>query len=63
VETVIRFAETLRFKGNRPVVTLVKQVYHTGVKLSKRAMAEVEKRLQRLPNLPKWFIEISGKSP
>jgi len=63
VETVIRFAETLRFKGNHPVVTLVKQVYHTGVKLSKRAMAEVEKQLQRLPNLPKWFVEISGKSP
>ena len=63
VETVIRFAETLRFKGKHPVVTLVKQVYHTGVKLSKRAMAEVEKQLQRLPNLPKWFVEISGKSP
>jgi Rhodopirellula transposase DDE domain len=63
VETVLRFAETLNFKGNHPVVTLIKQVYQTGVKLSKQAMAEVERQLQRLPNLPKWFVEISGKSP
>jgi hypothetical protein len=63
VETVLRFAETLNFKGNHPVVTLIKQVYQTGVKLSQQAMAEVERQLQRLPNLPKWFVEISGKSP
>jgi hypothetical protein len=62
VETVLRFAETLSFKGKHPVVTLVQQVYQTGVKLSKQAMAEVEKQVQRLPSLPKWFVEISGKS-
>lgn len=60
VDTVLRFASTLTFKGKKPVVTLVEKVYHTGVKLTKMAMVEVEKQLQRLPNLQKWFVEISG---
>lgn len=62
VDTVLRFASTLTFKGKNPVVTLVEKTYYTGVKLTKLAMAGVEKQLQRLPNLKKWFVEISGKS-
>jgi hypothetical protein len=61
VETVLQFAQTLSFRGKNPVVTLVKEVYNTGVKLTQTAMAEVEKQINRLPNLPKWFIEIGGK--
>ena len=61
VETVLQFAQTLSFKGKNPVVTLVKKVYNTGVKLTQTAMTEVEKQINRLPNLPKWFIEIGGK--
>jgi hypothetical protein len=37
---------------------LIDRVYHTGVKLTEEAMAEVEKKIQRLPNLKKWFVEI-----
>lgn len=62
VETVLNFAATLTFKDKHPVVTLVKKVYEPGVKLTQKAMAEVEKQLQRLTNLKKWFVEISGKS-
>ena len=62
IDTVLRFASTLTFKGKNPYVTLVQKVYHTGVKLTQQAMAEVEKQLQRLPNLKKWFVEISGRS-
>jgi hypothetical protein len=61
VETVLHFAKTLTFKGKQPVVTLVETVYKTGVKLTQQAMAELEKQIQRLPNLPKWFVQISGK--
>jgi len=61
VDTVLHFAETLTFKGMRPVVSLVEKVYNTGVKLTQQAMAEVERQIQRLPNLPKWFVEITGK--
>ena len=43
VDTVLRFASTLTFKGKNPVVTLVEKIYYTGVKLTKLAMAQVEK--------------------
>ena len=62
IQTVLHFAETLTFKGKHPTVTLIDKVYQTGVTLTKQAMAEVEKQIQRLPNLKKWFVEISGKS-
>jgi hypothetical protein len=61
VETVLHFAETLTFKGQQPVVTLVETVYKTGVKLTQQAMAQLEQQIKRLPNLPKWFVEITGK--
>ncbi|MDF5731054.1 MAG: ISAzo13 family transposase [Rhizonema sp. PD38] len=62
LDTVLQFASTLTFKDKNPVVTLVNQVYATGVKLTKLAMAEVEKQIQRLPNLKKWFVEILSSS-
>ena len=40
------------------MVKLVTQVYETGVKLSQQAMTELEKQLQRLPGLEKWFVQI-----
>jgi hypothetical protein len=61
VETVLHFTETLTFKGQQPVVTLVETVYKTGVKLTQQAMAQLEQQIKRLPNLPKWFVEITGK--
>ena len=58
VDTVLNFARSLRFKGQRPVVKLVNQVYETGVKLSPKAMNELENKFHRLPGLEKWFVEI-----
>lgn len=63
VETVVNFAKTLTFKGNRPVVRVVTQIYETGVKLSANAMDELEKQFQRLPGLEKWFVEIPVNGP
>ena len=59
VETVTRFAHSLTFKGKQPTVNLVSQTYHTGVKLTQKDMAELEKKLHRLPGLEKWFVEIN----
>ncbi|MFQ3616400.1 MAG: hypothetical protein SNJ57_04180 [Cyanobacteriota bacterium] len=59
VETVVRFAESLTFKGQRPIVSLVTQAYETGVKLTQAAMADLEKQVHRLPGLEKWFVEIT----
>jgi hypothetical protein len=51
-------AESLTFKGKNPVVKLIDKVYRNGVKLTQEAMAELEKQINRLPHLPKWFVEI-----
>lgn len=51
VDTVLQFASTLTFKGKNPVVTLVERVYHTGVKLTKKAMAKVEKQTSSFTKL------------
>lgn len=59
VETVLNFAQTMTWNGHHPVVQLVEKTYHTGVKLTQKAMAELEKRLGRLPNLEKWFVCIA----
>ena len=57
-ETLLRLASTLTFKGRNPVVTLVEIIYHTGVKLTQQAMADIEELIHRLPTLKKWFVEI-----
>ncbi len=58
LETVLAFAQTMTWRGNSPTVTLVSSVYHTGIKLSKTAMDELEKQVSRLPKLGKWFVDI-----
>ena len=67
IDTVLNFARTMTWKGQNPVVRLVTEIYKTGVKLTKQAMAEVENQIQRLTcvlvhdeqlNLGKWFIDI-----
>ncbi len=63
VDTAVRFAETMTWKGRRPVVELVTTVYHSGVTLTKEAMAAVEARVTRLPGLAKWFVDIDGRAP
>lgn len=58
METVIGFAQTLSWKQQKPVVRVVKQVYQTGVKLTQKAMEQLEKRFERLQGLGKWFVII-----
>ena len=41
------------------MVALVTTIYQTGVKLTKEAMEQVEAQITRLPNLGKWFVDIS----
>lgn len=58
VRTVLNFAKTMTWNGNPPEVELVEKAYPTGVCLSQKAMAELEKRFERLPGLEKWFVRI-----
>jgi hypothetical protein len=59
LETVLHFAQTMTYNGVRPVVDVVTTTYHTGVKLSQKAMANLEERFERLPGLEKYFVRIA----
>jgi hypothetical protein len=58
IEVVERFAGSMTWKGVHPIVKRVTTVYETGVKLTKDAMRVLETKLQRLPELGKWFVDI-----
>jgi transposase len=63
LETVVKFAASMTWKGHQPVVEVVTTCYETGVKLTKQAMQQVEARLERLADLDKWFVDIASSSP
>ena len=58
VETMLGWAQTMTWKGIHPIVNLSQTVYEKGISLSKQAMKDIEKRLERNPLLPKWDILI-----
>lgn len=53
VATVLNFAKTMTWNGKPPEVKLVEKVYHTGVSLTKKTMAKLAERLERLSGLEK----------
>ncbi len=59
VDTVFQFAQNMTYNGIHPIVTVIKKAYYTGIKLTTKAMDELEKRFERLPGLEKWFVRIS----
>ena len=70
IETLLRLAETMTWKGRNPVVKLVTKTYENGVKLTKKEMNKIENLIQRLTNLEnsnfsdlgKWFVDIDGRT-
>jgi len=59
IDTVLSFARTFTWRSRLPAVTHIERIYETGVKLSQKAMAQLEQRFQRLTGLEKWFVIIS----
>lgn len=59
IDTLLAFARTFTWRSQQPVVTFVERIYETGVKLSQKAMAQLEQRFDRLDGLEKWFVSIS----
>ena len=57
-DTMLQWAKSMTWKGVHPVVEMTRKVYAKGVKLTTKAMREVEARLSRNPELPKWDILI-----
>ncbi len=60
-QAVLRLASTMTYNHLSPVVKFIDRVYQTGVRLSQQAMAALEARLQRLPGLAKWFVQIAPR--
>lgn len=58
VTTVLELANTMTYKRVSPVVKQVTKTYHTGVKLTRKAMAALEQRFERRPGLEKYFVRI-----
>ena len=56
VEVMLSWASSMTWKGLYPILSLSKTVYQKGISLTKKAMKQVESRLQRNPLLPKWDI-------
>ena len=57
-EAVLGWAQTMTWKGISPIVRLTETVYAKGVRLSRKAMQQLESRLCRLPPLGKWSVAI-----
>ena len=61
-ETVLRWAQTMTWKGLAPVVHLTDKLYQKGVRLIGKAKQDLEARLQRSPTLPWYDILIRPQS-
>lgn len=55
---VLNFAKSMTWQQRHPVVTFVHQLYHTGVRLTKKVMALLEQRFERLKGLEKYSVRI-----
>ena len=62
VKTMLEWAKSLTWKGMHPIVELSRKAYQKAVTLGKKARREVEARLERHPELPKWDILIHPAS-
>ena len=58
VETMLAWAKSMTWKGLKPIVNLSQEIYQKGISLTQKEMKEIERRLERNPNLPKWDILI-----
>lgn len=57
-DSMLKWAQSMTWKGVKPIVILSEKVYEKGVSLSKKAMKAIEARLSRNPLLPKWDVLI-----
>lgn len=61
VDTVLRFAANMRWKGQVPDIHFVKSKYQTGIKLNKKTMDAYENLINRDSELGKWFIDVKSE--
>jgi hypothetical protein len=57
-QKALGLARSMTYRGIKPTVSKVAKLYRSGVSVAKKAMQEVERRLQRKAGLESWFIKI-----
>ena len=63
VEKALGLAQSMTYKGIKPTVRKVKKTYRLGISVAKKAMKEINKRLERTTGLEPWFIKIVAMQP
>jgi hypothetical protein len=58
IPAALGHAKAMTWNGKHPIVHFVDRIYQKGKRLGAAAMRELEKRLDRLPTLEKWFVDI-----
>ncbi len=58
VSTMIAWAQSMTWKGIKPIIHLSTSLYSKGISLSEQQMKIVEMSLDRNPELPKWDLLI-----
>lgn len=58
LDTALAFAKTMTWNQQRPVVTMIHQLYQKGVRLTQKAMTLLEQRFQRRKGLERYFVLI-----
>jgi hypothetical protein len=58
VGKALGLARSMTYRGLNPIVKRVSKVYSSGVRLTKKAMKEVEAQISRMSGLEKWFLTI-----
>ena len=58
VEKVVGLARTMTYNGTHPVAKLINKTYQKGVTLTKKAMKQLEKMIERIPGIDKWAVDI-----
>ena len=58
IETAIEWASTMTWRGIKPIVHYIKDVYEKGVRVAKKEMKYYEARIKRAAILAKWDVTI-----
>jgi hypothetical protein len=58
VAKTLALARSMTWRGKHPKVQLVEGEFATGIKMTKREMQAYEAKLQRMPSLERWFVDI-----
>ena len=57
VEKALGLARTMKWNGKNPVVKLISAAYEKGIKLTQKAMNQIETMIERMPGIEKWAVE------